>query len=264
MDEKLPDREAFADRKAIWTAKGIDEAVKILMDRQIPLFGSMMRHISEYPDLKKLLYAMLFLGEQAAYNPDNETIELAHMFGYVKNSAMGVQVANRIFEMRLYNLFLSEEELSSAMSRAAKQDRNQFVSGGRLDMYRVLKKFVEHFHDIYGENDEKFLEDSGRRLFLLYLKPIINGVGNYYIEAQTRDARRTDVIVDYGGEQFVVEMKLWHGNEYHERGKKQLAEYLDYYHQEKGYLLSFNFNKKKKTGVQEIPIDGKTIIEAVV
>ena len=232
MDEKLPDKEAFADRKAIWTAKGIDEAVKILMDRQIPLFGSMMRHISEYPDLKKLLYAMLFLGEQAAYNPDNETIELAHMFGYVKNSAMGVQVANRIFEMRLYNLFLSEEELSSAMSRAAKQDRNQFVAGGRL--------------------------------FLLYLKPIINGVGNYYIDAQTRDARRTDVIVDYGGEQFVIEMKLWHGNEYHQRGKRQLAECLDYYHQEKGYLLSFNFNKKKKTGVQEIPIDGKTIIEAVV
>lgn len=232
MDEKLPDKEAFADRKAIWTAKGIDEAVKILMDRQIPLFGSMMRHISEYPDLKKLLYAMLFLGEQAAYNPDNETIELAHMFGYVKNSAMGVQVANRIFEMRLYNLFLSEEELSSAMSRAAKQDRNQFVAGGRL--------------------------------FLLYLKPIINGVGNYYIDAQTRDARRTDVIVDYGGEQFVIEMKLWHGNEYRQRGKRQLAECLDYYHQEKGYLLSFNFNKKKKTGVQEIPIDGKTIIEAVV
>ena len=232
MDEKLPDKEAFADRKAIWTAKGIDEAVKILMDRQIPLFGSMMRHISEYPDLKKLLYAMLFLGEQAAYNPDNETIELAHMFGYVKNSVMGVQVANRIFEMRLYNLFLSEEELSSAMSRAAKQDRNQFVAGGRL--------------------------------FLLYLKPIINGVGNYYIDAQTRDARRTDVIVDYGGEQFVIEMKLWHGNEYHQRGKRQLAECLDYYHQEKGYLLSFNFNKKKKTGVQEIPIDGKTIIEAVV
>ena len=232
MDEKLPDKEAFADRKAIWTAKGIDETVKILMDRQIPLFGSMMRHISEYPDLKKLLYAMLFLGEQAAYNPDNETIKLAHMFGYVKNSAMGVQVANRIFEMRLYNLFLSEEELSSAMSRAAKQDRNQFVAGGRL--------------------------------FLLYLKPIINGVGNYYIDAQTRDARRTDVIVDYGGEQFVIEMKLWHGNEYHQRGKRQLAECLDYYHQEKGYLLSFNFNKKKKTGVQEIPIDGKTIIEAVV
>ncbi len=32
--------------------------------------------------------------------------------------------------------------------------------------------------------------------------------GNYYLEAQTRDARRTDVIVDYLGEQFVVELKI--------------------------------------------------------
>lgn len=90
------------------------------------------------------------------------------------------------------------------------------------------------------------MENYGRKFFLLYLKPIINGTGNYYIEAQTRDASRTDVIVDYLGEQFVVELKIWRGNEYHERGKKQFADYLDYYHLDKGYLLSFNFNKKRK------------------
>ena len=39
---------------------------------------------------------------------------------------------------------------------------------------------------------------------MLYLKPIINGVGNYYIEAQTRDQTRTDVIVDYCGEQYII------------------------------------------------------------
>ena len=29
-----------------------------------------------------------------------------------------------------------------------------------------------------------------------------------YLEAQTRDAKRTDVVVDCLGEQFVVEMKI--------------------------------------------------------
>lgn len=53
------------------------------------------------------------------------------------------------------------------------------------------------------------------------MKPIINGTGNYYLEAQTRDAGRTDVVVDYRGEQFVVEMKIWRGNEYNERGESQ-------------------------------------------
>ncbi len=77
-----------------------------------------------------------------------------------------------------------------------------------LNMELVLEKFMIHFHDIYGENTEKFVEENGRRVFLLYLKPIINGTGNYYIEAQTRDQSRTDVIVDYLGKQYVIELKF--------------------------------------------------------
>ena len=131
-------------------------------------------------------------------------------------------------------------------------------------MELVLTKFVEHFHDLYGDRSEKFLEEDGRRFFLLYLRPIINGAGNYYMEAQTRDQRRTDVIVDYHSEQFILEMKLWHGEEYKNRGEKQLLEYLDYYHIQKGYMLSFNFNKNKQIGVKTIHAEGKIIVEAVV
>ena len=75
---------------------------------------------------------------------------------------------------------------------------------------------------------------------------------------------RTDVIVDYQGEQFVIELKIWHGNTYNERGERQLADYLDYYHLKKGYMLSFNFNKKKQIGVKEITIGDKVLVEAVV
>lgn len=123
---------------------------------------------------------------------------------------------------------------------------------------------ADSFTEIYGQRDEKFIEKQGRRIFLIYLKPIINGTGNYYIEAQTRDERRTDVIVDYLGEQFIVELKIWHGSEYNERGERQLTEYLDYYHKDMGYMLSFNFNKNKEIGAKEIRIGDKVIVEAVV
>lgn len=92
----------------------------------------------------------------------------------------------------------------------------------------------------------------------------LNGSGNYYLEAQTRDERRTDVIVDYLGEQFIVELKIWHGDEYNERGEQQLVDYLNYYHKNKGYMLSFNFNKKKEVGVKTITVGDKTVVEAVV
>jgi len=109
----------------------------------------------------------------------------------------------------------------------------------------------------------KALVDNGK-YFLLYLRPIINGTGNYYIEAETLEQKRTDVVVDYRGEQYIIEMKIWHGQEYNTRGEKQLAEYLDAYHVNQGYMISFNFNQKKEIGVHEILIDDKKIIEAVV
>lgn len=46
--------------------------------------------------------------------------------------------------------------------------------------------------------------------------------------------------------------------------EKQLFEYLNYYNEEKGYLLSFNFNKKKETGIQEVEYEGKRIFEVTV
>lgn len=207
---------------------------------------------------------VLYQGIKIPYSPAEESVNLGRMFGFLRDENGWVVIANRMFEMYLLHLFISEESVKSAIYKCGERDRNQFVKNGRLNMRLVLEKFVIHFTDIYGGNEEKFLEENGRRFFLLYLKPIINGTGNYYLEAQTRDARRTDVIVDYSGEQFIVELKIWHGNEYHERGENQLIEYLDDDHLDTGYLLSFNFNKKKEIGVKELRVRGKRIVEAVV
>jgi hypothetical protein len=71
--------------------------------------------------------------------------------------------------------------------------------------------------------------------------------------------KRTDVIIDYRDTQQILEMKIWHGEEYNNRGEQQLIGYLNEYKQKKGYILSFNFNKKKDIGVKEIAIDGKVL-----
>lgn len=264
LDEELPGKALPDDPVCVWSEKGVIEAVKLILAERAPFFESLIRQTEEYPEMKRMLKALLFQGKKMSYNPDIPAVSLATMFGYIINAGGSIQVANRIFEMRLYNLFLAEEELTNAIYDKAQSSQFQFVIDGRLNMDLVIEKFALSFQDIYGTQDEKFLEEQGRKLFLLYLKPIINGTGNYYIEAQTRDARRTDVIVDYLGEQFIVELKIWHGSEYNERGEKQLADYLDYYHKDRGYMVSFNFNKNKTTGIREISIGEKKIVEAVV
>ena len=81
---------------------------------------------------------------------------------------------------------------------------------------------------------------------MLFLKPIINGAGSCYVEPETRNRERMDLVIDYHGEQSVVEMKICRGNACHERGEQQLLAYLEYFHLRKGYMLSFNFNQKRK------------------
>jgi len=174
-------------------------------------------------------------------------------------------ISNRIFETLLYNLYLSLPEMhETTIYTASLNDKNQFVHNSRLNMHLVLEKFITHFNDIYASQQENFIEEEGRKYFLLYLMPIINGTGNYYIEARTRNMVRTDIIVDYNSEQYIIEMKIWHVTEYNNQGKKQLANYLDDYHASTGYMISFNFNKNKQTGIKETRINGKLLIEAVV
>ena len=120
-------------------------------------------------------------------------------------------------------------------------------------------------HEEYRESDEPFLEKQGRLLFLTFLKPIINGVGFYYVEPQTRDNRRMDLVVNYGKQEFVIELKIWHGTKYEERGRDQLASYLETRGLEEGYLVTFDFSKNRKAiEPQWLEVDSKRIFEVVV
>lgn len=265
MDEAVSKKEGYASKQAAWTKRGFQEAVRMILSEKNTLFESLIGKLHDYPKLNVMLRTLLFTGRSFSYSADESVIDIASMFGFIKNQNGNVVIANRIFETRLYNYYLSEDEMQTKdIYKASLQDKNQFLSDGHLNMRRILEKFVVHFHDIYGASSQKFIEDEGRQYFLLYLRPIINGTGNYYIESRTRDLRRTDIIVDYHGEQYIIEMKIWHGQEYNNRGEQQLAGYLDDYHTNIGYMLSFNFNKNKETGVHDIIIGARKIVEAVV
>ena len=265
IDERIAGSENFPDMKSAWTKGGFLEAVNLLLGEPNTLFESLLGKLEDYADLDGMLRDMLFRGKEITYAMGIRSIDMALMFGFVKRKNNMVVIANRIFETLLYNLYLTSPDMQqNELYTAGGKDKNQFIQNGRLNMELVLEKFVTHFHDLYGEQSKTFLEEDGRKYFLLYLRPIINGTGNYYIEARTRNMERTDVVVDYRGEQFVIELKVWRGNSYHTRGEQQLISYLEYYHLQKGYMLSFNFNKKKKIGVNRIVLGDKLLVEAVV
>ena len=256
-----------------WTEEGFLKAVKQLLAERNTLFDDMRKKLDDFPNMRTVITALLFSGAPISFNAYDKAMEIACMFNFVKDVNGKIAVSNRIFETWFYNLFEAESETSqlptdSEIIRNGSIDKPLFIHDGKLDMKKILERFCLHFNEIYDSKDEKFIEKQGRKFFLFFMKPIINGTGNFYVEAQTRDERRMDLVVDYNGERYVVEMKIWHGESYNERGEAQLAEYLDYYNLDRGYLLSFCFNKNKKPGVREIIVQtsrgAKTLVEAVV
>ena len=73
-----------------------------------------------------------------------------------------------------------------------------------------------------------------------------------------------DLVIDYKGERFVVELKIWRGPKYHAEGESQLAGYLKRMRLDKGYMLTYSFKKSKEIGVRIVEVEGKELVEAMV
>ena len=131
-------------------------------------------------------------------------------------------------------------------------------------MEHVLLKFQEFIKSTYSDKDIDFYERHGRLLLIAFIKPIINGNGFYYLEAQHSYERRTDMIITFNKKEYILELKLWYGAEYHQEGLQQLAGYLESRNHTTGYLVAFNFNKNKEFTTKWNEVEGKKIFEVIV
>ncbi|KIR02607.1 hypothetical protein P261_01422 [Lachnospiraceae bacterium TWA4] len=253
------------DKKFIWTKEGLQDTIRNLLVEDNTLFEDLAKKLDENIQLRKLIYAIVVEGKNISFNRQDELIALGVAFGWLKGENGRTIISNRIFETVIYNKLL-QERTHTDIYEMANVEQYQLKSSTELFMDKILERFASHYKTIYAGRTANFLENEARIILLSFLKPIINGTGNYYIEATSMDGTRTDIVVDYHGHQYIIELKIWHGNLYEKSGKEQLVGYLKNYELPKGWLLSFCFNKNKETlvGSYEEEIDGKVIREFVV
>ncbi|MCL2284152.1 MAG: AAA-like domain-containing protein [Fibromonadales bacterium] len=249
-----------------WTLQGVQNAVKEILFEQTTLFDDIFKNIESNPDLKDLLRELTVGNRAYLYSIDNQAIQLASIYGIVEKRGNLVAIHNRIFEVRITNYFASEKELrdSKLTMRASVEC---VTAGNKLNMEMLLKRFAEHYYEMYNNKDIDFLERECRLLFITYLRPFINGTGFYHLESEVRSGKRTDVIVDYLSEQFIVELKLWYGEVAHENAFEQVSDYLSSKNKDIGYLLTFDFRKEQNVGkpqAQWIEHKGKKILDVMV
>ena len=248
-----------------WTINGVIESIKIILSEKNTLFDDLFKNLENNEDLYNLIYNILITGNKISFNADNPTLSLGMMYGIITEYERYVVISNRIFEIRICDYFISKDNQKRA-SKFKEVLQRDIIKDGRFDMELCLRKFADHYAEIFNQSDIEFLERHGRLLFLSYLRPLINGQGFYHLESQFTDLRRMDIVVDYGSDQFIIELKLWKGEEAERKAYGQLLGYMDSKNSKTGYLLIFDFSseKNKKRKAEWVDIDGKKIFEVVV
>ncbi|MCL2167326.1 MAG: AAA-like domain-containing protein [Clostridiales bacterium] len=247
-----------------WTPRGVQKALSSILRERNTLFDDLYKNMENNQGLYDLLYDVLMLGKKRTYVVGSPAVDIADIYGIIKETDQGVAVSNRIFELVICNYFIAKDE-ALPKRRITSVLQEDVVDGGHFDMELCLRKFAEHYAEIFSERDAAFLEREGRLLFLSYLKPLINGQGFYHIESQFTDLRRMDVVVDFGADQFIIELKLWKGEAAHERAYEQLAGYLGSKGATEGYLLTFDFRKgvEKQPRAEWVDFDGKRLFDVI-
>ena len=250
------------DLNALWNEENMIKAIKILLNEKNTLFDDLIKNIENNNDLKEYILDIIMNGARNTFNILNPIINLGVMFGYFKNEDNMVAISNRIFSQVLYNYFSSLLENNDTMKKY--NFKSDFICGNGLNVEKILIRFQQFMKEEYSSKNENFLETHGRMLFLSFLTPIINGIGFAFKEVQVSEEKRLDVVITYNNNKYIIELKVWHGEEYHEKGLKQLVDYLNINNQNKGYLLVFNFNKNKEYKKEEVIVEGKEIFEVFV
>ena len=261
--------------EADWKLENVQQAVKIIAKGEnVTLIDDLSKNLENNTELRDFLYSIVVNGQEYSYTMIDPMVKLANMFSYIRENQRGkTMIHNLVFEEALF-MYFGNKKMFEEGTRISPYVLN-YVQNGKLNMEHVITRFRDLMHEEYRDSTEPFLEKEGRLLFLTFLKPIINGIGFYYVEPQTRDNRRMDLVVTYGQQEFIIELKIWRGEKYEENGRDQLSNYLATRGMDEGYLVTFDFSKRKKGSAncetqldsiepQWIEWNGKRIFEVVV
>ena len=248
-----------------WNINSVQQAVKIIAKGEnVTLIDDLSKNLENNDELRDFIYSIVINGQEYSYTMIDPMVRLANMFSYIReNQRHKTMIHNLIFEEVLF-MYFGNKTMREQGTRISPYILN-YVRNGKLNMEHVITRFQDLIHEEYRESTVPFLEREGRLLFLTFLKPIINGTGFYYVEPQTRDNRRMDLVVTFGQQEFIIELKIWRGDKYEESGRDQLASYLATRNMDEGYLVTFDFSKNKKDAEpQWIEWNGKRLYEAII
>ncbi|MFN0204577.1 MAG: ATP-binding protein [Bacteroidia bacterium] len=228
--------------------------------------------INKASDFRPLVERLLFTETKIPFDIDREAIKVLHTNGIVKEDAeRNVTFWVPLYKKRLYKAFYPYTNGEKDRIIEAVNQRLYVTESGKLKIEVLIQKFKEYvnrrgfgvFREKTGELDEnkqpiyKSIPEAAMiYAFETYIQAVLQELeGKSYREANTA-LGKTDLVIQVGGEELLIESKVFSGVSMFKKGKTQLAYYCKHLGLTKGVYLVFY-------GEHLVEIHQETVAEAI-
>ncbi|MDE0634985.1 MAG: AAA-like domain-containing protein [Candidatus Poribacteria bacterium] len=242
-----------------------------LLEEDNTNFTHLLTNIRRDPRFEKLLMRIMEREDGVDFNLRSDVISELATYGVIARGVDGMcEIVNPIYLYCILQAFkavvngLEDEYLSEGNSEGF---LGYLTPAGHIDMQPLL----DNFRDFITRVGFRILqvpdtpqESVGRHLLLAYLDQFVKIIGGFmHIEVQTGRGRM-DIIITHNQQKYIVETKIWRGDNRYQAGKKQLAVYLNTEGVKTGYYIVFDHRENPEPRVETETIAGLTIRSYVI
>ncbi|KJJ85476.1 ATPase domain protein, prokaryote domain protein [Candidatus Omnitrophus magneticus] len=211
-----------------------EEAKENLIARRDTHLDSLLDKLKE-PRVKNIVSAIIN-GDGVLFDNYDDSLLYCRDLGIISETKP-IRIANEIYREIIPRVL--NRNLQDSIEEEG-ETKWYIKPNGKLDMDKLLKAFQA----FYRENSEMWLEkfdykEAGPHLLLMaFLQRVINGGGRINREMAVGTGR-TDLLIEFNGDKFVLELKLNRLPSTKQKGLDQISRYLDTLGMTKGYLILF-------------------------
>lgn len=232
------------------------DAINLILYKQIISFTGIMDLVRDNQSIYNLVERIIFSGEKIKFSLRNSIIKLAFNYGILRKESYYCKIHNRIYEQRIYNYFISKYQTDRSRTIASDLITNKYIDKNNdLILDQLLIDFQElvksKYSSEYDFKSDEFLKNQVRLLFIVFFQPLLYNKGFAFYEVETSIEKRMDILIIYNNKKYLIELKLYYEQEYHNEGLDKLNDYLNSENITKFFLLLFDMKSSTQITAEE-------------
>ena len=142
---KIIDEKIMPEGELKWKKEYMNMAVKRILNDDNTNFQSLIKNLENNKELYDFIKMIIVDGESIAYVKSDELINMATMYGVLKDKNNNCKVSNRIYEQLIYNHMMIKLIRKSNYTIMSQYNyKSKFIKeDGDLDVTKILIKFQE-------------------------------------------------------------------------------------------------------------------------